>query len=92
MGGSVAKERLSTLTEHLPSSLHVISYHCAMLGLDSAGKTTVLYRLKFDQGKHSPIYDMFSIPMTTCRLFSYELLKRIRDGFFFERFSDISQK
>ena len=25
------------------------SFHCAMLGLDSAGKTTALYRLKFGQ-------------------------------------------
>ena len=24
-------------------------YHVVMIGLDSAGKTTVLYRLKFDQ-------------------------------------------
>ena len=46
MGGSVAKEKLATLTEHLP---HAISFHCAMLGLDSSGKTTALYRLKFDQ-------------------------------------------
>ena len=47
MGGSVAKEKLSTLTEHLPHG--AVSFHCAMLGLDSAGKTTALYRLKFDQ-------------------------------------------
>ncbi len=24
-------------------------FHCAMIGLDSAGKTTVLYRLKYNQ-------------------------------------------
>lgn len=34
-----------SLLDHLPSShLHIV-----MLGLDSAGKTTALYRLKFDQ-------------------------------------------
>ena len=53
MGGSVAKEKLSTLTEQIPlPGLHgcmAVSFHCAMLGLDSAGKTTALYRLKFDQ-------------------------------------------
>ena len=48
MGGHVTKESLAaTLTEHLPSSL--VTFHCAMLGLDSSGKTTVLYRLKFNQ-------------------------------------------
>ena len=49
MGGSVAKEKLSSLTEqiHLPHG--AASFHCAMLGLDSAGKTTALYRLKFGQ-------------------------------------------
>ena len=49
MGGSVAKEKLSSLTEqiHLPHG--AVSFHCAMLGLDSAGKTTALYRLKFGQ-------------------------------------------
>ncbi len=36
----MAKERL-----HLTSP----SYHCAMLGLDSSGKTTVLFRIKFGQ-------------------------------------------
>lgn len=41
MGASVGKG----IIDSLPSqSLHVV-----MLGLDSAGKTTVLYRLKFDQ-------------------------------------------
>ena len=28
---------------------HLGSFHCAMIGLDSAGKTTVLYRLKYNQ-------------------------------------------
>ncbi|RWS20831.1 ADP-ribosylation factor-like protein 4A [Leptotrombidium deliense] len=40
MGSSVGKS--SSLLEH--SQLHIV-----MLGLDSAGKTTALYRLKFDQ-------------------------------------------
>ena len=44
MGGGISRE---SLREHMPS-LHLPgSYHCAMIGLDSAGKTTVLYRLKF---------------------------------------------
>ncbi len=33
---------------HLPGSSSN-TFHCAMIGLDSAGKTTVLYRLKFGQ-------------------------------------------
>lgn len=45
MGGSLGKESL-TLTEHF-SNLGM--FHCAMIGLDSAGKTTVLYRMKFNQ-------------------------------------------
>ena len=53
MGGVIGKDNLSTtnqkllaLTEYLPG---FVTYHCAMIGLDSSGKTTVLYRLKFDQ-------------------------------------------
>ena len=42
MGGGISRE---ALREHIPSLPG--SYHCAMIGLDSAGKTTVLYRLKF---------------------------------------------
>ena len=44
MGGGISRE---ALREHIPLSLCPGSYHCAMIGLDSAGKTTVLYRLKF---------------------------------------------
>lgn len=36
----------SSLLESLPTGTPL---HVAMLGLDSAGKTTALYRLKFDQ-------------------------------------------
>lgn len=43
MGTGMGKQSGSGL--HLPSS-HM---HIVMLGLDSAGKTTALYRLKFDQ-------------------------------------------
>jgi ADP-ribosylation factor-like protein 4 len=46
MGASVAKESISSLTDTLSN---LGTYHCAMIGLDSAGKTTVLYRLKFNQ-------------------------------------------
>jgi ADP-ribosylation factor-like protein 4 len=46
MGANVAKEALSNITDHLPN---VGSLHCAMIGLDSSGKTTVLYRLKYNQ-------------------------------------------
>jgi len=45
MGAGMARN--SSLLDALPpgqASLHVV-----MLGLDSAGKTTALYRLKFDQ-------------------------------------------
>ena len=45
-GGGGAGGALSALAEKLP---HLTSFHCAMIGLDSAGKTTVLYRLKFNQ-------------------------------------------
>jgi len=44
MGGSVGKE--SSLTEHF-SNIGML--HCAMIGLDLSGKTTVLYRMKFNQ-------------------------------------------
>ena len=37
---------VSNLTDHLPN---VGAFHCAMIGLDSSGKTTVLYRLKYNQ-------------------------------------------
>ena len=47
MGASVAKESISSITDTL-SNLGG-TYHCAMIGLDSSGKTTVLYRLKFNQ-------------------------------------------
>ena len=46
MGAGIAKESLTNLTDHIPN---LGAFHCAMIGLDSAGKTTVLYRLKFDQ-------------------------------------------
>lgn len=36
-----------TLLDSLPSTQGTL--HVVMLGLDSAGKTTALYRLKFDQ-------------------------------------------
>nr|ACO15412.1 ADP-ribosylation factor-like protein 4A [Caligus clemensi] len=42
MGGHLGKEPLSNL-------VNLGTYHCAMIGLDASGKTTVLYRLKFDQ-------------------------------------------
>jgi len=44
MGGAVGKE--SSLSEHF-SNMGML--HCAMIGLDLAGKTTVLYRMKFNQ-------------------------------------------
>ena len=37
----------TALLDHLPSIKE--DHHVVMVGLDSAGKTTVLYRLKFDQ-------------------------------------------
>jgi ADP-ribosylation factor-like protein 4 len=45
MGSTVGK-RMQSILESLPTynNLHIV-----MLGLDSAGKTTALYRLKFDQ-------------------------------------------
>ena len=47
MGGGLSKDTISALTSQLPNSL--VTFHCAMIGLDSAGKTTTLYRLKFNQ-------------------------------------------
>jgi len=43
---SAANRRLMALTDYLPG---FVTYHCAMIGLDMSGKTTLLYRLKFDQ-------------------------------------------
>ena len=45
MGASMGKN--SSLLDALPSTQATL--HVVMLGLDSAGKTTALYRLKFDQ-------------------------------------------
>uniref|UniRef100_A0A0K2T764 ADP-ribosylation factor-like protein 11 n=1 Tax=Lepeophtheirus salmonis TaxID=72036 RepID=A0A0K2T764_LEPSM len=39
----------SALLDSLPSAFKGEDHHVVMVGLDSAGKTTVLYRLKFDQ-------------------------------------------
>ena len=44
MGAGLGKESLNNL-----KNLGNGSYHCAMIGLDSSGKTTILYRLKFGQ-------------------------------------------
>ncbi|XP_018026008.1 ADP-ribosylation factor-like protein 4C [Hyalella azteca] len=44
MGGSLGKGGFLDSLTSLSSPLHIV-----MLGLDSAGKTTALYRLKFDQ-------------------------------------------
>ena len=46
MGGGLSKDSIAALADHIPN---LGSYHCAMIGLDSAGKTTVLYRLKYNQ-------------------------------------------
>ena len=45
MGASMGKN--ASLLDSLPSTHSTL--HIVMLGLDSAGKTTALYRLKFDQ-------------------------------------------
>lgn len=45
MGRGSGPNSRHSLFDHLPSS----NLHIVMLGLDSAGKTTALYRLKFDQ-------------------------------------------
>ena len=46
MGQIIGKEHLLQITDNIPG---LTTYHCAIVGLDTAGKTTVLYRLKFDQ-------------------------------------------
>ena len=51
MGNSTTRLgwRMSTVSSSLLESLPNSALHVVMLGLDSAGKTTVLYRLKLDQ-------------------------------------------
>lgn len=51
MGNSSTRlgSRLSSVSASLLESLPNAALHIVMLGLDSAGKTTVLYRLKLDQ-------------------------------------------
>jgi len=46
MGSSLVKSTTSTFFDSLPGTQS--PYHIVMVGLDSAGKTTVLYRLKLD--------------------------------------------
>ena len=46
MGQIIGKEHLLQITDNIPG---LTTYHCAIVGLDTVGKTTVLYRLKFDQ-------------------------------------------
>ena len=46
MGASVAKESINSLTDTISN---LGTFHVAMIGLDSAGKTTILNRLKFNQ-------------------------------------------
>ena len=41
MGAGIGKESIANL-----KNIKNESYHCAMIGLDSSGKTTILYRLK----------------------------------------------
>ncbi len=45
MGASMGKESLVNITKGFGAG----TYHCAMIGLDASGKTTILYRLKFGQ-------------------------------------------
>ena len=44
MGAGLGKDSLNNLKNFGNGS-----YHCAMIGLDLGGKTTILYRLKFGQ-------------------------------------------
>ena len=44
MGAGLGKESLSNLR-----NIGNGSYHCAMIGLDLSGKTTILYKLKLGE-------------------------------------------
>ena len=46
MGANMGKESLVSSLVSLGSSG---GHHCVMIGLDSSGKTTILYRLKYGQ-------------------------------------------
>ena len=46
MGATIGKESLVSSLVSLGSSG---GHHCVMIGLDSSGKTTILYRLKHGQ-------------------------------------------
>ena len=49
MGANMGKTNGGSLLENLTLPSTHPTLHIVMLGLDSAGKTTALYRLKFDQ-------------------------------------------
>ena len=49
MGANMGKTNGGSLLENLALPSTHPTLHIVMLGLDSAGKTTALYRLKFDQ-------------------------------------------
>ena len=91
MGAGLGKESLSNL-----KNLGNGSYHCAMIGLDSSGKTTILYRLKFGQYTNTVPTIGFNcekvktvfiphIPFTEC-LNPYRIYPRERGNFLIYEF------
>lgn len=73
MGQIIGKEHLAQLTDNIPG---LTTYHCAILGLDTAGKTTVLYRLKFDQYVNAAPTIGFN-----CEKVSYETINCMKGEF-----------
>lgn len=58
MGANMGKTNGGSLLENLALPSTHPTLHIVMLGLDSAGKTTALYRLKFDQYVNTVRYQL----------------------------------
>ena len=75
MGAIIGKENLASIqsvTDNIPG---LTTYQCAILGLDTAGKTTVLYRLKFDQYVNAAPTIGFNCEKVRLKYFSFTKFK-----------------
>ena len=78
MGAGLGKESLSNLR-----NIGNGSYHCAMIGLDLSGKTTILYRLKFGQYTNTVPTIGFNCEKVSCPwsfMYRISILRYLKEG------------